>query len=291
VNLGRVGVWSAAFDQLAAREVADLVRQIEDLGYGTVWCADSRGREAIAQAGFLLAQTATITVATGVTSMHARTAETAAKAHRTLTEAYPDRFLLGLGVSHRESVETNHGRPYDADPVGAMRSYLDTMDAVSWIGPEPPVTPVRMLAALGPQMLALAAERSAGAHTFLVPLAHTEWCRAQLGPGPWLAPVVTAVLERDPAAARARARAIVVGVLRMDNYRRHLRRLGYEDVDGDGSDQLVDDLVVWGDAGAVAARIEGHLRAGADHVALNLLSSTAEDLAAGWRAVAGTAGR
>jgi probable F420-dependent oxidoreductase len=191
---------------------------------------------------------------------------------RTLGEAFPGRFLLGLGVSHAEQVGP-HGFDY-SKPVSTMRNYLDRMEALEYVGPEP-VRPVElMLAALRPKMLELARERTAGAHPYFVPVEHTRRAREILGAGKMLATKQTVILETDPDVARGLARSFTPFYLGKTNYSKALTWLGYsdEDVAGSGSDRLVDDVIAWGSVDKIAARIQAHIEAGADHVAVHVLA-------------------
>jgi probable F420-dependent oxidoreductase len=199
----------------------------------------------------------------------------------TLSEAYPDRFLLGLGVSHARLVEGIRGHQYQR-PLTAMRRYLDGMDeaAYAYRAAKPVAPPPRVLAALGPRMLALAAERARGAHLYLVTPDYTAKARSTLGPGRWLLPEQAVVLETNPDQARAIARRHISRYLDLPNYTNHWRRLGFTDDDfgGQGSDRLVDALVAWGDMGAVRERVQDHLDAGADHVCIQVFDAEPHDL-------------
>jgi probable F420-dependent oxidoreductase len=210
-----------------------------------------------------------------------------ANGQRTLSEAYPGRFLLGIGVSHAPTVKMR-GASYDK-PVESMARYLEAMDKAPFTGAAPPEPPGRVLAALGPRMLRLAGERSLGAHPYFVPVEHTAVARKELGAGPLLAVEQAAVLSNNPTAARSTARKHMKRYLALENYANNLKRIGWSDADlaGDGSDALVDAIVVWGDAGAIRTRVEKHLANGADHVCIQALRA---DLAAHplteWRALA-----
>jgi probable F420-dependent oxidoreductase len=196
-------------------------------------------------------------------------------AQLTLAEAYPDRFLLGLGVSHARLVEGVRGHEY-RQPLAKMRAYLDAMDEAATVyRAVKPETPPRVLAALGPRMLELSAERADGAHTYLVTPEHTEKARAQLGPAPWLAVEEAVVLERDRDAARVIGRRHVARYLDLPNYINNLRRLGFtrEEIANGGSDRLVDGLVAWGDLNDIAERINDHLAAGANQVCVQVFDS------------------
>jgi probable F420-dependent oxidoreductase len=181
-----------------------------------------------------------------------------------LERQHPGRFLLGLGASHAVAVE-NYARPRHR-----MVEYLDLLDASA-----PSVrADRRVLAALGPRMLALAAARASGAHPYFVPVEHTVRARQVLGPEAFLAPELTVVLERDPATARSMARRFATGYLTLPNYVQNLRALGFDedDVSGGGSDRLIDALIAWGDVDAVVARVKEHHDAGADHVCIQVIS-------------------
>jgi probable F420-dependent oxidoreductase len=216
----------------------------------------------------LLGATDTIAVASGIASIWARDAISAANASASLQDAHPDRFLLGLGVSHAPLV-AKRGQAYDR-PLSAMREYLDGMDASRGFGPVDPRR--RILGALGPKMLELARGRACGAHPYLVTPAHTASARALLGES-LLAPEQGFVIERDPGRARTIARDHLRTYLRLENYRSSWRRLGFGDQDFDdgGSDHLVDELIAWGEPEHVAAKINAHFEAGADHVAAQAL--------------------
>lgn len=273
-RIGRIGVWHGGLGRIPAATARRAAAEIEQLGYGALWFGEGPGtKEAFSHAALLLAATERITVATGIANIWGRDAAAANGATHTLAEAYDGRFLLGLGASHAPIVSLR-GHTY-AKPLAAMRDYLDGMDAAPYEGPvaEPP--PARVLAALGPKMLELARDRGAGAHPYLVPTDHTARAREILGDGPLLAPEQAVVLETDPAKARAAARAHTRFYLELPNYVGNLRRFGFDDDDftGGGSDRLVDALVAWGDVDAVRRRVQEHLDAGADHVALQPLAA------------------
>jgi len=281
-RLGTIGAWSFALQEHSAEEERAAVAALEAAGYGAIWFPESIGsKEALSHAAILLGAGERIVVASGVANIWARDPMAAANGARTLGEAYPGRFLLGLGVSHAPSVAAR-GQQYD-HPLERMRAYLEAMDAATYVGPAPALPVGRVLAALGPRMLALSAERADGAHTYFVPVEHTVQARARLGPEPFLAVEQTAVLEADPVEARRIARAFAARYLALPNYANNLRRLGYGDDElaGTGSDRVIDAVVAWGDVGAVAARVRAHLDAGADHVCIQLRASVSSDLCLG----------
>jgi probable F420-dependent oxidoreductase len=272
MNLGRIGVWLGSLGLLPAAEEREAARELESLGYGTLWFGESQlNKEAFAHAAMLLGWTERVTVATGITSIWVRDSFAAANGAAALGEAYPGRFVLGLGVSHAPSV-TGRGHTYER-PFTAMREYLDAMDATHYIAAPPLEPTLRVIGALHPKMLALAAERTQGAHPYLVTPEHTASARAILGDNAVLAPEQGFVLTSDADEARAVARAFLSIYLGADNYQRSWRALDFaeEDWSNGGSDRLVDALIAWGDADAVAARVEEHLAAGADHVAVQAL--------------------
>ena len=287
-RLGRVGAWTFDIERLSAAAARDYVRELEHLGIPALWIPESLGsKEIFAHAGLLLASTDRLIIASGIANMWARDATAMANGHRTLTEAYPGRFLLGIGVSHAPVVKMR-GSSYDK-PVESMARYLDAMDKAPFTGAAPSEPLGRLLAALGPRMLRLSGERSLGAHPYFVPVEHTTLARKELGVGPLLAVEQAAVLSNDPTVARATARKHTKRYLALDNYANNLRRIGWSDTDlaGEGSDALVDAIVAWGDADAIRARVEKHLANGADHVCIQALRSdlTAHPLTE-WRALA-----
>ncbi len=278
-SIGRVGVWSFALEAQTAAEEREAVRRIEELGYPALWVPEAvTSREIFAHASWLLASTDRLVVASGIANIWARDAAAMANGWRMLTDAYPDRFVLGLGVSHEGSVGRRGGR-YER-PYTKMRAYLDAMDRAASSAPEPEAEPRRMLAALGPRMLELAAERSLGAHPYFVPVEHTAFARSRLGPEPVLAVEQTVVLETDPAEARRIARLFAVDYLQTPNYARNLRRMGWseQDIAGQGSDALIDAVVAWGDVDRIASRVREHLQAGADHVCVQVVSEDEADV-------------
>lgn len=270
-DLGRIGLWSGQLARLPAPRARELVRLAEELGYGTVWINESFAREALTHAGLLLGWTRRVAVATGVANIWARDPLVMASGARTLAEAHPGRFLLGMGVSHAPLV-ARRGHHY-TNPLNHMREYLLAMDALEFNGPVPQRPAPRLLGALGPKMLQLSAELADGAHPYFVPVEHSRQARQLIGPDRLLAPEQAVVLCADPVQARARARGHMAPYLGLRNYSANLLRLGWSDEDlaDGGSDDLVDAMVAWGDVDAVAARIHEHFDAGADHVAVQVV--------------------
>ena len=272
IELGRVGLWAYQLDQVPASRAQELAAEIEEIGYGALWIPEMVGREPFVSSSLLLSATERLVVATGIASIYARDALCANSAWHTLTEAFPDRFLLGLGVSHQMMVEGLRGHDY-SKPYSAMVSFLDGMDNGLYTASPSPVPPSRVLAALGPRMLRLAAERAAGAHPYFIPPEHTAFARETMGAGPLLCPEQAAVIETDPTTARAVARGHMAMYLQLPNYTNNLRRFGFGDDDfaDGGSDRLVDAIVAWGDEAAIADRVRAHHDAGADHVCVQVL--------------------
>lgn len=288
MDVGRVGIWTGQLDLQPASRAREVAAELDELGYGALWVPEAVGRDAINHAGVLLDATERMVVATGIANVYNRLPGVAAMAQRLLADDSGGRFLLGLGVSHGPMVEGMLHQSWDK-PLSYMRSYLEALDAAFIVSPAPAEDPPRVLAALGPKMLELAATRAWGAHTYFVPVEHTPVAREHLGDGPMLLVEQAAVLSTDPEAARAAARKHMRTYLTLPNYVNNLRRLGWDDDDlGDsGSDALVDALVAWGEPDTIAARVQSHLDGGADHVCIQVLDAdvTALPLDA-WRELA-----
>lgn len=282
-TVGRIGIWLGPHRVPDPALLPDAAAELEELGYGTFWLGGSPAHT-LELPEALLRATRRLTVATGIASVWDGPAEALAARHHELGTAHPGRFLLGLGISHGPLVGDQYRHPYRK-----LVTYLDELDAAA--------TPVpaaeRVLAALGPKVLALAAHRAAGAHPYLVTPEHTRRARQILGDGPLLAPEQKVVLSTDPATARTLGReALSHPYLKLPNYLNNLRRLGFTDDDfaDGGSDRLVDALVAWGDVDAIAARVDQHRGAGADHVAIQVLTERPEVPLTAWRELAGALG-
>jgi probable F420-dependent oxidoreductase len=274
MELGRYGVFGHT--RLLTVERA---RVLESLGYETVWQGGSPPAD-LSHVSAILDATSTLKVATGIVNVWTADAAEVARSYHRIEAAHPGRFLLGVGVGHPEATATYHS------PYQTLVNYLDVLDAEG--------VPVdrQVLAALGPRVLRLAAERTGGAHPYLITPEHTRQAREILGAGKLLAPEQRVVLESDPARARALGRGSVKMYLGLTNYTSNLRRLGFtaEDVAGEGSDRLIDALVVYGDDAEIRGRFEDHLKAGADHVAVQLIAEPDADLDAGFRRLAAVLG-
>jgi probable F420-dependent oxidoreductase len=272
-RLGRVGVWTGQLDFSSADTVREAAGEVESLGYRALWTGEAVGREMMTAAQLLLAATSSLVVATGIANIWARDATATAAAQLALGEAYPDRFILGIGASHQLLMNVRGGE-YEK-PLAYMRTYLERMDAGAEVyrAVKPEHTPPRLLAALGPKMLELARDHGDGAHTYFVPPEHTARAREILGPDKLLVPEQVCVLSEDPTLARAIARRHTASYLRLANYTSNLERFGFttEDFADGGNDRLVDTICAWGGVETIAARVQAHLDAGADHVAVQVL--------------------
>ena len=280
-EVGRIGVWSGALNMLPATLARDAVAEVEQLGYGAIWFPEPvAGKEALTHAALLLSWSERITVAAAIANIWARDPIAMANGARALSDAYPDRFLLGLGTSNEISVPAR-GHEYGR-PLSRMRSYLDAIDDAPSLAPEPAGPVRRFLAALGPKMLALAAERSVGAHPYFVPVEHTAFARDVLGPEPLLvvAQPFVVIDDVDGKAVRRHTTAHMSFYLARNPYRQNLKRFGWTDADfaDGGSDELVEAIVAFGDVDAIAARVQAHFDAGADHVCLQPLDADPGDL-------------
>jgi len=272
MDLTPIGLWTHALDHLPMSRAREVAAEIEELGYGAIWIPEMAGRDPFVSSALLLEATHRIVLATGIANIYSRDPLSMACAQRTVTEAFPERFLLGIGVSHQSAVEGLRGQTY-GPPLATMRAYLDGMDVGFYLA-TPPTTPIhRVLAALGPRMLELAATRAEGAHPYFVPVEHTAVARAAMGPDAGLYVEQMAVLDTDPASARATARGAMAMYLGLPNYTNNLLRLGWseEDIADGGSDRLVDAITVWGDEATIADRVRAHRDAGADHVCVQVL--------------------
>ena len=271
MELGRYGVFGRA-----AVLTPERARMIESLGYGTVWQGGSPPAD-LSHVAAILDATSTIKVATGIVNVWTADAAEVARSYHRIEAAHPGRFMLGIGVGHPEA-HAAYRSPYQT-----LVDYLDVLDA------EGVPEGRRILAALGPRVLKLAAARTAGAHPYLVTPEHTRQARSILGPGKLLAPEQRVVMEADPAKARAVGRpSVVKPYLGLTNYTSNLQRLGFteQDVAGEGSDRLIDALVISGDGATIARRFEEHHQAGADHVAVQLIAGPGADRDAGFSRLA-----
>lgn len=264
VRLGRLGVWvrRPQLDDLSQAEQRDIGSALEAAGYEALWVGGSKA--SLEAAGPILDATTRFAYATGIINVWSEPAAEVAASYHRVTAAHPDRLLIGVGAGHPEAT-TEYQRPFER-----LNAYLDALTTAD----TPVPTDAIALAALGPRVLRLAAERTAGAHPYLVTPEHTRRARQTLGDGPVLAPEQKVVLETDPAKARELGRSSVNFYLGLRNYRANLRRLGFTDEDfaDNGSDRLIDALVAWGDPETIATRVAEHHAAGADHVSVQVLA-------------------
>jgi probable F420-dependent oxidoreductase len=263
---GQLGIWVSR--SLALDERDSLAADAESLGYETIWLAGGAAPGVFDEVLEVLRATSTAKVGTSITNMWAESPTDATAAFHALEADYPGRFYLGVGPSHAPLVVKNQLGTWQK-PLAKSRSYLEEMDA------QPVPVPIdrRVLSALGPLALRLAAERTLGSIPYLVPVAHTASARDQLGAAALLAPEVAVVLEPDLDRARARAREFLAGYLGYPNYTGTFLRSGFgeSDLENGGSDRLIDALFGLGSVEAIGARIDEHRAAGADHVAIQVL--------------------
>ena len=265
-NAPAVITYTDGFD---AAELEEFARRVEGLGYDSLWVTEFTGRDPYAAAAWLLAKTRTLRVATGIANVYSHDAIVAAQNRHALAELSGGRFVLGLGVSH-PPMAAMHGMEWKS-PLRKMREYLDALEATQVAAPPPDQPAPIWLAANGPKLLELVAERLDGANTYLLPPAHTEFARKTLGPGKRLNVVLPCCLCEDAARARKIARAALAIYMPLPAYQREWAKWGFDASDwaGGGSDRLIDALVAWGDLGRIRARIEEHEAAGASHIAIS----------------------
>jgi probable F420-dependent oxidoreductase len=261
--LGRLGVWYP-IDRLDGAGLRLLLKKVDELGFSTFWYPEALGYESLSIASFMLANTSRLIIGSSIANIYARDPFTARRGLRTLSSLYDDRFILGLGVSHAPMVQ-RRGHVYDK-PVPTMRRYLDGVYEDQSSAADLPL----MIAALGPLMLKLAAERAAGALPYNVTPEHTREARTALGPNKLLAVEQKVCLETDPAAARALGRHELHRYMAMTNYRNNWLRIGFTEADlaDGGSDKFIDAMVLWGDAPTIARGLRAHFDAGANHVCI-----------------------
>jgi probable F420-dependent oxidoreductase len=287
-DLGKVGIWTGVLDAVPSAEAQRFAARVEELGFPTLWIPEAIGRDPFVTATLLLSATSKLNIATGIANIYARDAVTMANTQRSLEEAFPGRFLLGLGVSHHHLVDRVRHHEY-SKPYSRMVAFLDEMDNALFMAVGPSERPATVLAALGPKMLKLSAERADGAHPYFVPVEHTAQAREIVGPNAILAPEQMVVLETDRARAVEIARKGMAIYLRAPNYVNNLERLGFtnDDLADGGSERLVDAIVACGDVNAAVDRVRAHFDAGASHVAVQVLQDEYTAVPAGaWQDLA-----
>lgn len=268
MQLGKLGVWSHV-DHLGAEDVAAFVQRTEDWGYSTFWLPEAVGRDPFSLIGFLAARTQRIIFATGIANIYARDPMLMKAIWKTVSGLAPDRFILGLGVSHSHLVSNQRGHDY-GKPVATMRDYLEAMTKALYMGPQPSVDAPIVIGALRDRMLELSATLAQGAHPYNVTPEHTKRARAVMGPKALLLPEQMVLAETQPAKAREIARANLKIYLRLPNYQNNLKQFDFVDADFEsgGSDRLIDAIVCWGTPEKIARHIEAHLAAGANQVCI-----------------------
>jgi probable F420-dependent oxidoreductase len=270
IQPGRFGVFAGPLNGQPSSIQRGFARQMEHLGYGTLWVGESLAQEAFGRCAVLLAATEKLVVGTGIANIWARDAAAMANGGRTLAEAFPHRFILGIGVSHAPVVRAR-GHDYSR-PYSAMRDYLTAMTEVSWRGPESEVPPI-ILAGLGPKMVELAGQRTAGVYPYFTTVEHLRQVRASIGPDPFVAIDLPVVLADSLKAARTIGDRHLGNYLRADNYRNNLLRLGWSDKDLEvpGSSALFEAIVAWGTPDQIYEGVAERFEAGADQVVFNLI--------------------
>jgi probable F420-dependent oxidoreductase len=264
LDLGTFGLWTFDFEFQPAAQMRASIQELEDQGWRAFWIPELYGRDALTHAGYLLSCTEHMHVINGIARIWSREARWTHGGSLLLADAYPDRHVLGLGVS---------GSAPGTKPLAAMNAYLDELDALATSTPAPQAPIRRILAAYGPKILELAGDRAAGAHTYKVNVEHTRQAREILGPHAFLGVEHAVLFESDPDKARAIAREHLYVYLNTGYNVAKFRRLGYseEEISNGGSDRLVDDLVYWGDLDTIVPKLHAHIDAGADHVGVQVI--------------------
>jgi probable F420-dependent oxidoreductase len=273
LRTNRVGIWTAVFDALPATEVLDVGSELEKLGYGSIWFGEAYGGESLTTATMLAFATQEIVIGTGIANIYARGAMATAAGARTIHALSEGRFILGLGVSHQPLVERDRKSTYRS-PLASMADYLDDIEQAPYFGPNSELPPI-VLAALGPKMLRVSSDRTAGAHSYLVTPEHTHLARETIGDDALLVVEQAVVLNQGTEEALRRAHEYLSIYTGLENYRSSWLREGFseEDLVRGGSDRLADALVAMGDEEVLLAKVKAHLDAGADHVCLQFLGA------------------
>ena len=267
MEIGKYGLWFF-LDTMNGAQGVQFAQKVEKLGYSALWIPEAVGREPFAEAGFLVAHTQKLILATGIANIWARDPMTMMAGARTLAEVSGGRFLLGIGVSHEPLVRIR-GRDF-VKPYSYMREYVPKMKAALYQAVKPAEEPPIVIAALHPKMLAFAASDTHGTHTYFVPPEHTAKARSIMGPKAWICAAQAVILESNPSIARDAARDYMKTYTRLPNYANMLKALEFTDADfaDGGSDRMVDAVVAWGNEDQIRARIAAHHQAGATHVCI-----------------------
>jgi probable F420-dependent oxidoreductase len=282
MDLAGVGVWSSQLRYGDPSEAAEAAAELEELGFTALWIPDVGGGPVLDSVGRLLSSTTEVVIATGILNLWMHEPADVAASYTSLSEKHGDRFLLGIGVSHAPLIDEKEPGRF-RKPLATTRAYLDALDAAD----KPVPVESRVLAALGPKMLELAATRSRGAHPYFVTPDHTQYARELLGDGPLLLPEQTVLMTDDRAEARAIGTDWLRAYLVLPNYANNLLRSGFTQEDLDSvSDRLFDAIIAWGDEEAVLRRVDEHRAAGADHVCVQVLTADPQFPREQWRRLA-----
>ena len=274
---GKIGIWTHQLDGVPSERAREAANEIEEMGFGAIWIPETAGRDPFVHSGLLLSATQKIVLATGIASIYSRDALAMASATRTLSEAFADRFLLGVGVSHGPFVEVIRGHTWEK-PLENLSNYIENLKKAPFWAYRPEKEAPICIGALGPKALKLAADSTWGAHPYNVTADHTLMAREIMGEGAFLAPMIAVILETDPSKARELARKDLTIYLDLPNYRNNLLRIGFteEDVSGGGSNRLLDAIRPWGDIQTISSKITEHFDAGANHVCVQLVVDQTE---------------
>ena len=267
MNLGKLGVWFF-FDGTSSTSAAETAKRIESLGYGTLWIPETVGKNPMVLASWLLANTKNLIIATGIANIYHREPGVTLAAQNSLAEQSDNRFLLGIGVSHKPIVEGVRGLTY-GPPVATMKKYLEQMESSPYAAVTHANKPATVIAALGPKMLALAAEKTEGAHPYFTSPKHTQMAREIMGKDALLCVEQKVILETNPNKARDLCRETAKIYNKLPNYRNNWLRMGLSEEDIDSlSDKFIDTTFAWGSSKDIENRVKEHFDAGANHVCI-----------------------
>ena len=281
MKLGKLGVWYF-FDAMSSREAANTAQRIESLGYSTLWIPETTGKNPMVLSSWLLSNTKELNVATGIANIYHREPGVTLAAQKSLCEQSNNRFLLGLGVSHKPLVEGVRGLNY-GPPVKTMRTYLEGMKAAPYTALSHEEEPPTVIAALGPKMLELASEMTQGAHPYFTSPEHTAMAREKLGKDSWLCVEQKVILEKDPTKAREAAKQTAAIYKGLPNYRNNWIRMGLAEEDIDSlNDKFIDTTFAWGTEAVIRERISAHFDAGADHVCIQPVNPNGQKAGLDW---------
>jgi len=267
MDIGKISVFTF-MDGMSAPDSAAFVRRVEKLGYRLLWYPEAWGREPFAHAGYLMAKTDSLILATGIANIWVRDPMTMAAAAKTVAEIGEGRFVLGIGVSHKSLVSDLRGHDY-SKPLSYMRDYIGKMKASLYRAVPPKTEPPLVIAAIHPKMLKLASQEARGSQTYLVTPEHTKRAREVLGKDAWLCVGQITVFDRDPSKARAAARKHLEFYMAQANYIRSLRAQGFTDEDiATVSDRMIDSVIAWGDEARIRKHFEAHMAAGASQICM-----------------------